>query len=232
MREPQPLSRRDRRATTVATAPWLSVPPSVGWAGLAAIVVSVAGFDATTSYPGVAALLPTMGTVAVLVSSARHRSAAQLLSHPALQQIGRLSYTWYLWHWPAVVLTEAALGPLSWPQRLVVVLASAGPAWVTSRLVEQPIRSSRLLSLRPSLGLQVGLLAVMVPVIAVAATILGTSRALAHEATTLHTASAPAAARDDLPDHLTDTDGHLTGAAARRVEPAVEDSLRSQGALP
>ena len=200
--EPAPPSRRDlRSAAPVERDP---LPPAVGRLGLGAIAVSTVAFDATTSYPGAAALLPTLGAVAVLVSSGGRRTAAGLLSHPSLRWIGQLSYTWYLWHWPLVVLAEAAVGPLSWPLRLLVVLASAGPAWVTMRLVEQPIRASRVLSLRPALGLQVGLLAVMVPVIAVSLTMIGTTRALAHDATLL--TSAPATATD--PFGAARTPGH------------------------
>jgi peptidoglycan/LPS O-acetylase OafA/YrhL len=206
-----PRSRRElRTATPVVRDP---LPPAAGWLGLGAIAVSTVTFDATTSYPGAAALLPTLGTVAVLVGGAGYRTAAALLSHPALRGIGHLSYPWYLWHWPLVVLAEAALGPLSWPLRLLVVLASAGPAWVTSRLVEQPIRSSRVLSRRPALGLQVGLLAVMVPVIGISLTMVGTTRALAHDAVLL--AAAPATAADPFGAARTPGHGSVRPAPAQ-----------------
>jgi len=206
-----PASRRDRR--TPAPVDRAPLPPAVGWAGLAAIAWATLMFDAATAYPGAAALLPTLGTVAVLVSGAGRRTAARLLSSPVLRRVGSLSYTWYLWHWPALVLAEAALGPLSWPRRLVLVLVSAGPAWATTRLVEQPIRSSRLLSLRPSLGLQVGLLAVMVPVIGIALTMFGATRALAHDAAVRRTS--PATASDPFGAALTPGHGAVLPAPAQ-----------------
>ncbi|WP_283133838.1 SGNH hydrolase domain-containing protein [Rhizohabitans arisaemae] len=90
-----------------------------------------------------------------------------------MRAIGRLSFAWYLWHWPVVVLLEAGLGPLSWPVKAVATVAAALPAYLTLRLVERPLRFSAVLSLRPSRGLSAGFSAVVVPV--VAALLLGSA---------------------------------------------------------
>lgn len=163
-------------------------PPGwVGWIGLAAIAGAIVTFDGLTPYPGAAALLPTFGAAAVIAGGAgwgatRHTgtgrdgavtwswlSPASCLSTSALRTLGRLSFTWYLWHWPVLVLTEAVTGPLAWPVKLALVLASALPAWLTMRLVEDRIRFARPLLRRPLLSLAAGALAMCLPLVAASA---------------------------------------------------------------
>jgi peptidoglycan/LPS O-acetylase OafA/YrhL len=72
--------------------------------------------------------------------AARWLSPARWLSTAPMRMLGRLSFTWYLCHWPALVLTEAVAGALAWPVKLALVLASGLPAWLTMRLVEDRIR--------------------------------------------------------------------------------------------
>jgi hypothetical protein len=58
-----------------------------------------------------------------------------------MRAIGRISYSWYLWHWPILVLAPFALGhPLGLPARLLAALLSAGLAVLTLRLLENPLR--------------------------------------------------------------------------------------------
>ena len=120
----------------------------MGWAGLGAIVWSVFVFGAATPFPGTAALLPVAGTMALLVAGTRPAqthapgSASRLLGRPPLVRIGRISYAWYLWHWPVLVLVPAWLGhalPL-WA-RLGLAALSGVLAAATVVLVEDPIRS-------------------------------------------------------------------------------------------
>ncbi|MFX6036118.1 acyltransferase, partial [Acinetobacter baumannii] len=68
-------------------------------AGLLAILLSVLLFDAHTVFPGLAALLPTLGAAAIIASAPGTR-AADLLSSQPLVWMGKISYPLYLWHWP------------------------------------------------------------------------------------------------------------------------------------
>lgn len=90
-----------------------NLPPILGaptaWTGVAAIIFSAVWLTEGTVYPGVLALLPTLGTAALLVgletvNSTKLHSA--LASGPMVW-IGDLSYSLYLWHWPVVVFTLA-----------------------------------------------------------------------------------------------------------------------------
>ncbi|KOU74534.1 acyltransferase [Streptomyces sp. XY66] len=153
-----------------------------GWAGAAAIGWCVVAYDAATPYPGRAALVPTLGTVAVILAAApgrgeRHAPGAgdvgRLLAGRAPRAVGRLSYNLYLWHWPVLVLAEARWGPLGWPARTALTLAAALPALATMRWVERPLRRSRTVCELPRRGLSVGVSAIVLPV--VLALVMGTT---------------------------------------------------------
>ncbi len=74
-----------------------------------------------------------------------------------MQGIGRISYSWYLWHWPILVIVPAALGhSLGLSARLGAALASAGLAVLTLRLLENPLRFSAGIRSFPWRSLAVG----------------------------------------------------------------------------
>ncbi|WP_327169302.1 acyltransferase family protein [Streptomyces subrutilus] len=153
-----------------------------GWAGAAAIGWCVVSYDASTPYPGYAALVPTVATAAVILAAIPGRgehdalgahAVGRLLAGRAPRAVGRLSYNLYLWHWPVLVLAEARFGTLGWPARAGLTLAAAAPALATLRWVEQPLRRSRTVSELPRRGLSVGVTAVVLPV--VLALVVGTT---------------------------------------------------------
>ncbi len=132
----------------------------VGWAGLAGILGTAYRLPAGAVWPGPWTLLPTVGAAAVLASGlAGTRGPGRLLSTGPMVWVGGLSYSLYLWHWPALVLAEWALGPLGTPQKVAVMALAVLPAWASLRFVERPVHHSRLLArrVRPTLALGVTL---------------------------------------------------------------------------
>src|SRR6185503_19019211 len=81
-----------------------------GWLGLLAVGAATVAFDATLAYPGVAALLPVLGTVALVAGGSRALGPGRLLSIPPVRFLGRISYSLYLVHWPILVLAPMAIG--------------------------------------------------------------------------------------------------------------------------
>ncbi|WP_330334223.1 SGNH hydrolase domain-containing protein [Streptomyces sp. NBC_00536] len=153
-----------------------------GWAGAVAIGWCVLSYDASTPYPGFAALVPTLGAAAVILAAIPGRGernaegaygVGRLLATRAPRAVGRLSYTLYLWHWPVLVLAEASLGTLGWPAKTALTLAAVLPALATMRWVERPLRRSRTVSELPRRGLSVGVTAIVMPV--VLALVVGTT---------------------------------------------------------
>jgi peptidoglycan/LPS O-acetylase OafA/YrhL len=96
-------------AGLVARLPGLLITP-LGWLGLAAIVWSSFAFDAGMAFPGDAALVPTLATVALMAAGGRRFAPAAMLSVAPIRFLGRISYSLYLWHWPILILSGLALG--------------------------------------------------------------------------------------------------------------------------
>jgi peptidoglycan/LPS O-acetylase OafA/YrhL len=120
------------------------LPASVaGWGGLALIALTCTQLGPGTPYPGTAALLPVLGTALVIGAGCvtGGLGAGRLLCKPAMRAVGRVSYSWYLWHWPVLLLMPQLLGePAGLPARLTAIAVSAGLAVITVHLVEDPGR--------------------------------------------------------------------------------------------
>ncbi|MEM8558579.1 MAG: acyltransferase family protein [Bacteroidota bacterium] len=132
----------------------------IGWIGLTAVVGAGIFYGARTPFPGWTALVPVVGTVCVLRAGVGQPATllGKLLSWRPLLEAGRLSYSWYLWHWPVLVFAEGLVGKgvgehLSLPVRLGLLLISLGLAEASYRLVEDPIRHQRWLAAKSWRGI-------------------------------------------------------------------------------
>jgi peptidoglycan/LPS O-acetylase OafA/YrhL len=150
-------------AAVAMAVPWLTRIPRlaaalIGWVGFGAIVWSVVRFSASTAFPGTAALVPVGGAALMLAAgcAAPARGASLLLRARPLQRAGRISYSWYLWHWPALILVPAMVGhSLNTLENLALVGLSALLATATVAFVEDPVRFAR--SLTTNAGWSLGL---------------------------------------------------------------------------
>jgi peptidoglycan/LPS O-acetylase OafA/YrhL len=131
---------------------WLAV----GWLGVLSILgaahfIVIMG---NTSFPGWLALIPVLGTAAVLIAGTEHpnRGVAVVLSSAPLQMLGRLSYSWYLWHWPFLVFSTAVLPNITSAGKGVVAAVSLVVAGVSYHFVENPIRFHPALLKRPAVS--------------------------------------------------------------------------------
>jgi peptidoglycan/LPS O-acetylase OafA/YrhL len=140
---------------------------AAAWGGLACIVVAAVTFSETTSFPGYAALLPTVGTALLIAAGIGSRapfSANRLLEARPLTYVGDRSYAFYLWHWPVLIIAAQYEGhALSVPTNLLLLAGAFALSVVSYRFVEDPIRRGDL-RLPPA--------RVLSPALAVAAAIL------------------------------------------------------------
>ena len=145
-----PASRLGRQS------PW--VAGALAWTGLGAIAWSTVRFNDDTLFPGYAALVPTLGTAAIIVAGFATTSAgpSRLLILGPVRHLGRISYSWYLWHWPPLVFAAAVWGELSALEGVAVLAASYVPAVLTNRLVERPFLHSETLTRFPRKALALG----------------------------------------------------------------------------
>ena len=117
----------------------------IGLVGLAAIGLVVVASGPRLSFavgiPGAAAAATV---VLASIVAGEGSSAARLLSVAPLVRIGRVSYAWYLWHWP--LLSLARLGDFGHDSRardIAMVTLALVLAELTYRFLEDPIRRGR-----------------------------------------------------------------------------------------
>jgi peptidoglycan/LPS O-acetylase OafA/YrhL len=115
-------------------------------AGLFMIGFGVVVYSKATAYPGLAALLPALGAIALLVGGEKDSEGfvSRALSISPLRWLGRVSYAWYLWHWPLVGLGAVLDPSIGVGGRLVWSGLALVLAWLTYRFVEGSARHGRL----------------------------------------------------------------------------------------
>src|SRR5262249_38350457 len=122
-------------------------PASLAYFGLAAIVASVVAYDRHTPFPGAAAALPIAGTVMVIIANVREGPSVlnKLLTSAPIVTTGKISYSWYLWHWPLLVIARAQdLGERNLLRDTIIAGLSYVIAFLSTRYLETPIRQQRV----------------------------------------------------------------------------------------
>lgn len=108
-------------------------------AGLALIAFCARRLNNGEGFPGDQALLPVLA--ACLLIAARSAISRLALENAPMRFIGKISYSWYLWHWPLLALARICSdGPVSVNQGLSISAIALGVAWLSWRYVEQPFR--------------------------------------------------------------------------------------------
>lgn len=110
--------------------------------GVAVLALTTVLLNAATPYPGLAAVAPVLATSLVIVGGSTSSTGfvSGCLRHPASQWLGRVSYSWYLWHWPVIVLGSVALRSGGVPSKMLLAAVSLPLAVASFRFVERPLR--------------------------------------------------------------------------------------------
>jgi peptidoglycan/LPS O-acetylase OafA/YrhL len=119
------------------------VSNALGLAGAGLILASFWMVNYSTPFPGPAALPAVIGSALLLATSGSWINGI-LLSFAPMVFIGRISYSWYLWHWPLLAVWGLFYGgplPLRWG--LITVAVSFGLSVLSYYIVERPFRSSK-----------------------------------------------------------------------------------------
>lgn len=132
---------------TLAAAP-VTVTPRLrsilGWTGIALLGAGFVAIDERYAFPGVVALIPTVGTVFVLIAIVDEASTlSRCLSLRVMVATGMLSYSLYLWHWPLIALGRIEADLFGVPPLLGAIGGCAAGivlAIVVYVAVERPLR--------------------------------------------------------------------------------------------
>ncbi|MEA9986304.1 acyltransferase family protein [Subtercola sp. RTI3] len=130
-------------ATPVLTRLPKSIRPVLGWAGLAAIIVSMFVVSSTSTFPAPWAALPVVGSALVIVGGIGVAPRFLWpLTNPVSKYLGDISYSLYLWHFPIIVLLAAFFTAGDPSYYVVVLLTTIVVSVLSFHLVEDPIRKS------------------------------------------------------------------------------------------
>lgn len=130
-------------------------------AGLAAIALSALSYDESVRFPGLAVLLPCVGTAAVILGGQAARTAAFLRTRPFLF-VGVISYSLYLIHWPAITLYKFFVtDDLALPDRIGLCLFALAVATLMHRFIEQPFRRRSSAVRRPTISFATGMTSIL-----------------------------------------------------------------------
>ena len=119
-----------------------AVAELMGLSGLVLLAWSVVTFDRATPFPGLNALVPTLGALLLIIPARRPTLAHRLLSARPMVGVGLVSYSAYLWHQPLFAFARyRSFGEPSETLMLFLALLSFALAYVTWRFVETPFRN-------------------------------------------------------------------------------------------
>jgi peptidoglycan/LPS O-acetylase OafA/YrhL len=134
-------------------------PPALlavlSWVGLGAVAVGALAYDEHTLFPGIAVALPVVGTALLLGGGlgAARWGPQFLLGVRPMRVLGDWSYSFYLWHWPTLIIAAAVWRkPEGWSGAAVLGVALVLSA-LSYHLVENPVRRTRKLARKTWRGL-------------------------------------------------------------------------------
>jgi peptidoglycan/LPS O-acetylase OafA/YrhL len=138
-----------RAAGEAPDSPGPALALALRWGGLGAILLAATTLTSASPFPGYLALLPVLGTAAVIVAGEPDRRDP--LSGPIRWRptkfLGDVSYSLYLWHWPAIVIAPFALGhDPRLADKVALLAVCLVLAWLTKVAVEAPAQGWRLLA--------------------------------------------------------------------------------------
>jgi peptidoglycan/LPS O-acetylase OafA/YrhL len=139
-------------AVLAISAPQLArIPPAIAatlsWLGIAAIVGSAFVFNNSTAFPGVLAMVPVLGAALIISAGLiERRGTVEILLKPrAVQFIGTVSYGWYLWHWPMIVLAPYIFrSNFGWVENLEVSFLALWFAVLSYLILERSVLKQTL----------------------------------------------------------------------------------------
>jgi len=123
------------------------------YSGFGLIIGGALLLDQQVNYPGYWAMVPSLGAVLIIAGGSfqSERTHTPLLANPVLVWIGDRSYSWYLWHWPILILGFAWFGKPGYLITTVLVLISLLLTMLSYRYVELPFWKGSLANKPPVL---------------------------------------------------------------------------------
>jgi peptidoglycan/LPS O-acetylase OafA/YrhL len=116
-----------------------------GWLGVALFLYSCFSYSKVTPFPGLYALVPTLGTVLIILFATQKTTVGKFVGNKAFVGVGLISYSAYLWHQPlfAFARQRSTVEP-SYTVFLVLSVIAFVLAYFSWRFVEAPFRRKKI----------------------------------------------------------------------------------------
>jgi len=115
--------------------------------GLALIIYSVVFFNNNTLHPSFYTLYPIIGTCLIIWFARKDEIITRLLSSKLFLNIGLISYSLYLWHYPVFAFFRYSLASGSLVTKILVILFIVLASVFTYFFIEKPFRQKKKVSL-------------------------------------------------------------------------------------
>lgn len=113
-----------------------------GWLGVALILYAVFTYSKATPFPGLYALVPTLGTLLIILFVTQQTTVGRFVGNGAFVGIGLVSYSAYLWHQPLLAFARTyTFNQLDIQLTTTLIFLSFVLAFLSLKYVETPFRS-------------------------------------------------------------------------------------------
>ena len=117
--------------------------------GFLAVAYAIFGFNTQTTFPGLHALVPTLGAVMLIIGARPETLVGRFLCLPAMVSVGLISYSTYLWHQPLFAFARhLGLGHSNALALGAIALFSVAMGYFSWKYIETPIRRNKNISRR------------------------------------------------------------------------------------
>lgn len=82
----------------------------LGWAGILALGGAVVWMQRGRLFPAPAGLLPVVAAMLLIEGLRSEGLLRRMMASGPVVYVGRISYSWYLWHWPVLVFARPVMG--------------------------------------------------------------------------------------------------------------------------
>lgn len=110
--------------------------------GLVLIISSAFALDNSSAFPGLYAMPVCLGTALVIAGGFRstNGTTSRLLQLPPIRYIGKVSYSFYLWHWPVLMLAQYRGIEMTTFNALALIIFAFVASCISFHLIETPFR--------------------------------------------------------------------------------------------
>ena len=111
--------------------------------GLFLILLSIFFFDRRTLHPSLLTLIPTLGTVLIILYANKKSIINKIFSSYIFVKIGLVSYSFYLWHQPLLAFGKIYYGELTFLFKILLIFISLIFAFMSYTYIEKIFRNRK-----------------------------------------------------------------------------------------